>query len=314
MNQKLLLGVLGIVSGIGSVSQVWAQAAYVAPAGALACADCHIGGTGSKQYVNGILEAFPIDQTLSVIEKIKAIHALTNEQRAPALAAIKIMLNPPATSVDTKPVIQRINTKWDITVGEDPLVIPFYVSDAENDAFEVKGTGMVQSPISIDPATKLPKFTLTWNTTASQAGQTYPINVFVKETQRSAGRILASDPVTARIKVWPARANAATAQISQLALIAAKWQGSSLKLDGQITFKSGITAAQKAAALANLRLNAASSQTGIVIGLPSALTIDAAGNWSQTLSSTQAPCSVTIDYEGLKAERKVVAAPANCVK
>jgi hypothetical protein len=314
MSKKLFLAALGTFAALGTANNVWAQSSYVAPAGALACADCHVGGNTSKVYVTGILEAFPIDQTLSVVDKIKAIHALTVEQRAPALAAIKIKLNPPASAPDTKPVIQKINTKWDVMVGEEPLVIPFYVVDAENDAFDVRGTGMTQSPIVIDSATKLPKFTLSWTALASQAGQTYPINVFVKETQRSSGRILASDPVSARIKVWPARANAATAQVSQLALLAAQWSTSGLKLTGQLAFKSTVTDAQRAAALANLRLTASSSQGGLVIGLPASLTVDANGNWTQIISTTQAPCSVVIDYEGLKAERKVAAAPATCVK
>lgn len=316
MNKKIFFITLSAIANMGMVNNVLAQASYVFPAGALGCADCHV-GTGKQTFVPGILETFPIDQSLSVLDKMKAIHALTDAQRAPAFATIKAMLNPPATAVDTNPVVHPVNSKWDVTVGEAPLVIPVYVSDAENDAFDTHGNGLTVSPIAIDNATGLPKFTLTWSPTATQAGYTYPVTIFVKETERSAGRILTSNTVLTKVKIWPARANAATAQVSQFVLQAAKWKKNTLNLEGQIVFKSTVTAAQQAAALATLSMTLTTSKTATPVGSPMPLTVDATGKWKQAipLNATQVPCSVVADYEGLKAERPVLSAPrATCLK
>jgi hypothetical protein len=316
MNKKLLFIALTAVVNMAMITDAAAQASYAFPAGALGCADCHR-GSGKRDFYPGILEAFPVDQSLSVAEKIVAIHALTNEERAPGLAAIKALLNPPATSPDTNPVVHPINKQWDVTVGEAPLEIPVYVSDEEDDAFNTLGNGLTVSPVTVDNATGLSKFTLSWSPTETQAGQTYPVKIFVKESERSAGRILVSNSKVVKVRVWPARANAETAQVGQFALQSAKWKNNKLDMKGLVMFKEGVTAAQKATALANLTMSLTTDKKGVSVGTPLPLTLNKKGNWSVSIpmDANQVPCSVVADYEGLKASRNVIAAPRKtCLK
>jgi hypothetical protein len=308
---------LGLAATFAVAGNVWAQSKYVSPAGALGCADCHVGGNTSKVFVTGILEAFPIDQKLSIPDKIKAIHALTDEQRLPALTAIKALLNPAATEPDTAPVVSPLNSRWNVTIGEEPLTIPVSVADAEDDAFTIGGNGLFKTPVTVDAASGLAKFNMLWTASENQAGQLYPVSVFVKESDRGHGRILASNVVKTSVKIWPARANAATAQVKYFDVQVAKWKKGTLNLEGVVTFKSNVTAEQQTAALSALTMSLTTAKSKTAIGSPLSLTIDANGKWKQSiaLTATEVPCTVVADYEGLKAERPVSSAPrATCLK
>jgi hypothetical protein len=300
MNKKLIFSAMYAIATLSTATNVLAQPQYVAATGASGCADCHLNsfGQGYKPEVITI--------------------ATTAASYADKMARLTTFVKSlTAAVVDTAPVLHPINTKWNITVGEVPLAIPFVVSDAENDTFAIHGsvaTGMTVSAITTDPVSQLPTFNLKWTPTAVQAGKSYPVSVYVKET--GTGRVLLSKTVKTNVTVWPARANAATAKVSQNNVQLAQWQNNVLKIAGQITFKSTATAAQRATALATLRMTV-KSKSGMVIGLPLVLKPNATGNWSKllTLTASQVPCTVVVDYEGLKAERGVSLAPvATCLK
>ena len=313
MNRTLLFS--AFLGAASLSSNVLAHPEYIVPTKALTCSDCHIGGSRSKNFNTGILEAFPVDQSLSNTDKIIAIQALSAEQKAPALAAIQNIINPAPTSPDTNPVLSSPSNSWDITVGEGALVIPYTVADAEGDGFTINGTGLSASAISLDEATGLQNFSLSWTPSAVHAGQTYPINVYARENQRAIGRFLTSNTLKSTIKVWPARANAANAQVGQFALYTAQWSKNTLTLSGKVGFKANVTAEQQASALATLPLNLSSAK-GKALGLAPSLLADTLGGWttSLTLNARQVPCMVTVNYEGLKAQRPVVGAPKTCVK
>ncbi len=315
MNKTLLFSALSGVIAIAVSTNALAHPEYIFPTKAMGCGDCHVGDSRSKNFVPGIIEAFSVDQKLPIQGKIDAIQALTTEQKAPALAAINKLLNPAPSSPDTNPVLSSPSNTWDITVGEGPLNIPYSVADAEDDGFTVNGNALTLSEITVDDATQSKNFTLSWTPAAVHAGQSYILNTYVREDQRSIGRFLPSDNLKSTIRVWPARVNAATAQVGQFALYNAQWAKNTLMLSGKVGFKANVTDAQQAAALASLPLTL-SSQKGKAIGLPPTLIADETGLWTVSLSlaANQVPCTLTANYEGLKTQRPVVGAPKKCVK
>ncbi len=79
-------------------------------------------------------------------------------------------------------------------------------------------------------------------------------------------------------------------------------------------YSTRLKPAAKADALASLKLSA-TSQKGKAVG--SAPVLEENGAWSLSLPATesQVPCTVVLDYEGLKAKRPVKSAPrTTCVK
>jgi len=288
---------------------------YSAPAKAFTCSDCHIGGTRSKKFVPGIIEAFPVDQSALIQDKIKAIFALTHEEKLPAFAKIDAQINPVPTSPDTAPSIKADNAFYNVVVGEKPALITFKVTDAEQDPFTITGPGLIPStPTVYDKAKSVSSFTYTWTPEADYAGLTLPVVVSVRENQRAIGRFLPSNTATANVTVWPARANAKTALVEQFDLYNAKWTDNTLVLSGKLIFKGSVSPAAKADAIASLKL-VATSQKGKALG--AAPVLEENGAWSLRLPATesQVPCTVVLDYEGLKAKRPVSSAPRTaCVK
>jgi hypothetical protein len=320
--QWILLAINGLFLTLSQ--QALAHPEYIVPAGAISCSDCHNGDSRSKNFQTGILAAFPIDQTLSNADKVLAIQALRGTPPAISQTVKDVLayinhnvLNPVALNPDTKPVLSTPSNTWDITVGEGTLNVPYSVVDAENDTFSILGTGMPASAITVDPVTQAQKFSLSWTPNAVHAGQSYPINVYVRENHRNIGRFLTSNFVPASIKVWPARANANTAQVGQFALYNAQWDSfsSTVTLSGQLAFKDGVTAEQQATSLSTLPL-AVSSAKGKAVSAPAPLTADDMGMWTASVlvAPKKVPCSVIVNYEGLKAQRPVIGAPANCIK
>lgn len=280
---KELLSIVMLAVMLSVVTDTSARPEYVAPTGAAGCTSCHNDNFGNG-FKPGVLDAL----------------------EEGGLAGLKNFLQA-AGAVDTKPVIQPINAKWDITVGETAVIIPLFISDKENDSFVIHGsapTGFSFSNVTIDSVSKLPAINFKWKPTADQAGKIYTASFYVLET--GSGRTLSSNTVTAKIQVWPARVSS-TKNVKQFMLQSAKWNDDRLTLVGQVFLKTGLSAVQRDNALATLRMNI-TSRKGNVISQPVKLTPLANGKWSKSLlllEDGDVPCFVRLNYEGLKVERAV---------
>jgi hypothetical protein len=299
MNKKIL-SIAVLIAGIVSVMrEAGARPEFVIPTGATGCKSCHLDdfGGGFKQ---GILEA-----------------------SVGGIPGLKAFLHPtPVKSGDTKPVLHPINEQWDITVGEVPLVIPLIISDAEDDVVAINMSkptdslatkGAVLSPEYTDTQSNLPVIDFKWQPTAAQANQTYTVNFTAQE--KSEGRKLLSNSVTATIHVWPAR-KTTTKHIKQFKVQRVQWLNNKLSLEGIVVFKDMLTAGQRATSLKTLTVKMRTN-SGFSVGSLSPLTVDAKGNWQKTVpfKANAVPCTVKLNYEGLNATSAVKLAPvATCLK
>lgn len=292
MNKRGWIGAGLVMMALCVTTSARAYPEYVKPAGAAACTSCHNDSHGNG-FKSGILNAF--------------------EQGG--LSGLYDFLHP-----DTNPVIRPINGKWDITVGEAPLIIPVKVYDAEQDSFALHGsapTGYSLSSIYTDSATRLPTINFRWSPSATQANKLYSFSVYAQET--GDRRTLRSNTVTVLIQVWPPRTSA-TRYVGQFQLQQALWQNKQLKLAGSLVFKSTTTAAQRMAALAALSLSIKNAK-GETLHAPVKLSLQTNGAWYKSLTLTRAedddgyeedddelkpPCAVKLEYEGFKVARSVV--------
>lgn len=295
IRQKLCIAILGIAVTLSVNTDALAKAEYMVPTGATNCAACHLDNFGNG-YKAGLILA-----SASPLGKFQGLIA---------------WLNPTVPSVnDTKPILHALDNEWNVTIGEMELVMPLYFSDAEDDSFTLQGsvpTGMTPVPVSIDAQTNLSMASLRWQPTAAQANKTYTVTVFAKES--GTGRTLNSDTLTTIVRVWPARTSI-DRNVSQFIVRQAQWNNNQLLLAGKLVFKSTITATQRTAALAHLKMTI-KTESGITMSVPLKLTPDINGNWTQilNLTETQVPCTVRLDYEGFTATRTVKIAPATCLK
>lgn len=293
MNKNLLMTTFFTAIAMAQSPDVLARPEYVQPTGAAGCTSCHYDTLGSG-FKPGVLAAAQSPQGL--------------------IAGLSAFLHPTTTTPDTKPFLHPINTKWDITVGEVPLIIPLQVTDAENDTFELHGSAPQTYTVSkVYLSNNIPTINFTFTPSAAQANKVLPVSFYVVET--GAGRTLSSNTVTATIQVWPARTSA-TKNVSQFALQGAQWKNNVLTLSGKVVYKSSLTAQQRTAAMANLTMSLTSG-SGVVISPPVKLTPAASGYWQKniSLSATAVPCGIKLNYEGLQAARIVSLAPAaSCIK
>ncbi|MDO9105593.1 MAG: hypothetical protein Q7U57_11610 [Methylovulum sp.] len=286
MNKQWVAAATITVAAVCMAADVSAYPEYVAPTAASGCTACHNDNYGNG-FKAGILAAF----------------------EEGGLAGLKAFLHP-VVPVNHNPVLRGINSKWDITVGETPLVIPFKVYDADNDSFALHGsapTGYSFSTVYIDSASKLPTMNFKWSPTAAQANKLYVLSVYAKET--GSGRTLSSNTVKTTIQVWPARTSV-TKNISQFMLLSAQWKDGKLNLAGWLAFKPNLTTAQRAAVLANLTMSVKSSK-GYTLRAPVKLTPQASGNWYKSLALTdveKVSCAIKLEFEGLKVARTVTMA------
>ncbi|MDP2902254.1 MAG: hypothetical protein Q8N96_03995 [Methylovulum sp.] len=292
MKRTLFAIAVLVASTIGAVGKVSARPEFVAPTGASGCTNCHFNELGGEPWKPGVLDAY-------FTQGIAGLAAYIQSLSAP----------------DTAPVLSQINSKWDVTVGEVPLVIPFSVYDKEQDTFALHGsapTGYTLAPLRIDATSQLPTIDLKWKPTAAQTHKNYTLSIYAQEN--TAGRFLKSNTVTASIHVWPARGST-TKNVSQFVLQNAKWSANTLTLSGLVLFKSTITPTQRAAALNTLQMNVRSI-SGAIISAPVKLAPNPIGYWTKTvhLTGSQAPCFVKLTYEGLNAARIVQSAPTSCIK
>jgi len=294
MIKQWLAAALGWAAAVCMITDAWGYPEYVAPTEAAGCTSCHNDNFGNG-FKPGVLAAF--------------------EQGG--LAGLKAFLHPAAPK-DTKPVIRSINSKWDITVGETPLVIPIKVYDAEKDSFALHGSapaGYTLSSVYTDSVSKLPTIDFRWAPTAAQANKLYLLSVYAKET--GSGRTLSSSAVKTVIQVWPARTST-TKNVSQFMLQSAQWKNGKLILAGRLVFKSNLSSAQRAAALASLTMSIKSSD-GHTLHSPVKLAPKANNSWYKSITLINAddeddeqkpPCAVKLEYEGLKVARAVSLASA----
>jgi hypothetical protein len=296
MNKKNIISMFGMFALIVCSITGWARPEYVAPTGASGCTDCHVNNSGSG-YKTGVITAYYSSSNRMVGLK-NYITALNGQVQAP----------------DTQPVLHPINSKWDVTVGELPLVISFQVTDAENDAFALHGSAPTGVSISsVYTKNNLPTIDLSWTPKATDASKVFPLQVYVTET--ATGRSLSSNTVQATIQVWPARTTTANV-VTQFSMESAQWQNNVLTLNGQVVLKNTLSVAQRKAALNTLKLNVKSNFGKIIVNATK-LSVDAKGSWVKkiTLTAAQVPCTVKLTYEGLRASRPVSLAPsATCVK
>jgi len=296
MNNKIVISLLSTIAFTLCSLTALARPEYVAPTGATGCTDCHYNNSGSG-YKTGVITAF-----------------YSSSSRIAGLTSFIKALNAPVQAADTSPVLHPINNKWDVTVGELPLVISLQVTDAENDAFALHGSAPSGVTISkVYTKNNLPTIDLSWLPSAADANKVSPLQVYVTET--ATGRSLSSNTVQATIQVWPARTTT-TNLVTRFSMESAQWQNNVLTLNGQLAFKNTLTVKQRNAALKTLKLNAKSNFGKVIVNATS-LTLDANGSWVKKipLSATQVPCAVRLTYEGLRAARPVSLAPvATCVK
>ncbi|SJM90461.1 hypothetical protein [Crenothrix polyspora] len=204
MNKKILLSSVLTIATVGLSTSVWAHPVYMGPAHAVTCSDCHVGGTRSKKFVPGLIEQFPINQSLAIADKIKAIFKLSDAQRLPIWTALDKQINPKPISPDTAPVLKISATKFKVSVGGKALIIPLSVTDKEADTYTIDGPDLNPSKPSAFNGNHVSKFHFTWKVNEPEyAGQTFPIEISVKEDQRKTGRILKSNSVKAWITVMP---------------------------------------------------------------------------------------------------------------
>ncbi len=294
-------GALLMASSALLASNAFAWPSYVQLTGAKDCASCHITAQGNG-YLPGILAAARSSQ--GVIEGLKAFlreaGIIEEEQEV--------------TKPNTAPVLHPINAKWDVTVGEQPLIVPLQVSDKEDDTFALHGSAPSgYSTSRIYSKNNLATIDFRWSPTAAQANKNYFINVFVQET--GDGRNLKSNLISANIQVWPAR-ESQTKQVGQFLLQAAQWKGENLNLSGQLFFKKSISPALRRKALSTLTMEITSA-SGIPISQAVKLKPNNKGSWTSTLTlgAGETPCVVKVSYEGLIAARPVSQALAGtCVK
>lgn len=295
MQQKPVSIILGVIIYSLLITPASAREQYLIATGAHSCTTCHIDEYGGPGWKPGVLDDFYQNGIQGLIDYVKA------------------------ATIDTAPVLSQINSQWDITVGEAPLVISLQVFDQENDSFLLHGkgklpiTGYTLSPLYTDSATNLPTYDLKWSPTAQQANKSYKIKIYAQEN--GDDRLLTSNTVTANITVWPARANAVTAKVKEFKLLTARWLVNKLVLSGQVIFKPTVTTAQRNAALSSLTMQLRSN-SDFVFGSPLTLKLNSNGDWTSIipLTNTQVPCLVKAEYEGLNASRIVKLAPANCVQ
>ncbi len=283
-------------------SDAFAWPSYVQLTGAKDCASCHITAQGNG-YLPGILAAARSPQ--GTIEGLKAFlreAGIIEEEEQEV------------TKPNTAPVLHPINAKWDVTVGEQPLIVPLQVSDKEDDTFALHGSAPSgYSTSRIYSKNNLATIDFRWSPTAAQANKNYFINVYVQET--GEGRNLKSNLISANIQVWPAR-ESPTKHVGQFLLQRAQWSSNNLSLSGQLNFKKSISPALRRKALANLTMGITSA-SGIAISQAVKLKPDKNGSWTSTftLGAGETPCVVKVSYEGLIAARPVSQALAGiCVK
>ncbi len=222
------------------------------------------------------------------------------------LNAAKTACVTPSVTKNTKPVLNSVTQQWDIEAGQ-LLTIPLSVKDAEQDEFMITGsvTGSTFSQVYPNAGTLLPTIDFQWTPTATQVNKIYTITFMAKETKTV--QKLASNKVSVRIRVWPA-GNRDAASVNKLNVSTSVWKAGTLTLTGNVVLNSLLTTAERQTFIAKKLdltvINGKNATNGVIIGTVP-LTLDKKGNWSVSLAVAQAPCDITLQYEGQNASRTV---------
>jgi hypothetical protein len=305
-------GVVVLITGtLGATPRVYALPEFVQPSGAAGCTDCHLDDEGFG-FQPGVLDAFKGGRP-----GLKAFIKKLNCSKDPAAPECQQPKN------NTAPVLLPIKVQWDVTVGEEALVIPLLVDDKEDDMFAITVAQPSSSPKAkgglllaerTDMASRLPAIDFKWKPTPAQANKTYIVNFTARE--KGVGRTEASKPVTATITVWPARTGQVTKpKMSGFVVQRTQWNNGTLNLAGAVEFKQGLSVAQRKAAINALAVKMRSN-SGAPIGSAWKLKVDANGNWTKSigLSEVGVPCVIKLNFEGLNASSPVKLAPSACVQ
>lgn len=217
-------------------------------------------------------------------------------------------VTPSSTKTNTKPVLNSVAQQWDIEAGQ-LLTIPLSVKDAEQDEFVITGSvaGSKFSKIYPNAGTLLPTIDFQWTPTAKQVNKIYTISFMAKETKTT--QKFASNKVSVRIRVWPA-GNRDVASVSKLNVATSVWKAGTLTLSGNVVFNPLMTPAERKAFIAKqleLTVTSGKSATGGELVGNKPLILDNKGNWSVSfpVAQAQAPCDITLQYEGQNASRTV---------
>jgi hypothetical protein len=226
-----------------------------------------------------------------------------------------------ATTPVPKPVISHIAAEWDAEVGQ-PLAIPLSVTVPGQGAFQIVAkplpNGAAYSTEYTSTSTHLPTIDFDWTPVAAEANKVYKVTFTAQET---AGSKLKSAPIKTTIRVWPAGESVDQRSVQKLVVSSVNWASNELTLKGKVVLSNLLTPAEKTTFLArqDLKVNIFQGTTGtgteIVAAEP--IKFDSKGNFSLSgiaLTGTTFNCSLTVDFELVKAARKIGGAPKTCAK
>ena len=210
----------------------------------------------------------------------------------------------PATSTEnTKPVLNKVATQWDITIGET-LQIPLSVQDAEQDEFKMIASkaGTKFSEIYTDEKTQLPTVDFLLTPTAKDVNKILTFSFQAKETKTT--QKLMSNKVSIRVRVW-ATNDRNEASVKGLKVSTSALKNGKLNLSGAIQFNNLLTTAERKKFIANKFDLTVTDPDGVIL-TTTPLTLRSNGNWSVSLPVKSVPCDIILEYQGQKAERSVV--------
>jgi len=292
VSSAVILAALGMTAKVSATPQIAGQF------GTADCTLCHTSMDGSQKNLRpGVAAAYDTDKK--------------------NLTALRQLLEGGSPTTNTKPTLGLIGAEWDAEVGQT-LNIPLSVSDNEQDSFEIVGkypSGSFSAEYTADNS--LPTVDYQFTPSAAQANKVYKVKFQAKETDTA--KKYASNAIQAKLRVWPA-GDRDQAYVSKWLVAKTKWQNGSVSLSGKVVLNKLMTAEEKSAFLSRNDLVADISQgadgLGAAISVAQPLSFDNKGNWSLTNLPLAEPfaCSLTVEFEGKKASRKIAGAPKTCLK
>jgi len=287
-----------ILAALGMTAKVSANPQIAGKYGTADCTLCHTSMDGGQNNLRpGVEAAYDKDKK--------------------NLTALRQLLEGGSPTTNTKPTLSLIGAEWDAEVGQ-MLTIPLSVSDNEQDSFAIVGkypNGSFSPEYTADNS--LPTVDYQFTPTAAQANKVFKVKFQAKETDTV--KKYASNAIQAKIRVWPA-GDRDQAFVSKWIVAKTKWQNGSVSLSGKVVLNKLMNAEEKNAFLGRNDLVVDISQgtdgLGAVISAAQPLSFDNKGNWSLANLPLAEPfaCSLTVEFEGKKASRKIAGAPKTCLK
>lgn len=210
---------------------------------------------------------------------------------------------PTVSTENTKPVLNKVATQWDVAVGET-LRIPLSVQDTEQDEFKMLASksGTKFSEVYTDEKTQLPTVDFLLTPTIKDVNKVLTFSFQAKETKTT--QKLMSNKVSVRVRVW-ATNDRNEASVSGLKISTSAFKNGKLNLSGAVVFNNLLTTTERKQFITNKFDLTITDLTGVVLTtLP--LTVNSSGNWSVSLPIKSVPCDIVLEYQGQKAQRSVV--------